>query len=434
MIEIGSLRSSTALRLSAQTSPRGPRYAILSRVSESQTVIRVVQWSPASAAPAMFSLTLWSGSKTVITTSETADNLPSDGPVDPPLSHSELPLPGEPPLATEDRSSAVFQRDDSVQPTDETPSTTPSTSDPQQSKTAASTNPTSLNVPEPRPRRISIRSSLSLLRRSTDYHERKSVSDAAHMQQKKHNVVWDFKRAIRSGPGSPSKSERRAKESAEIVRTLIIGPNSISPASKKSPLSKGQLDKVKSELAKPKSANKVISQLRNLDLVANGSVPLPVAPKPSQPPVNGKNHGPIHAVCLDETDEDVEKHHFAQLKSDVPSEAMDLFVTESVVTANMDSINSILGNLHIVDLVGTDFGFGQPTTGQGILAGAVPTAETVLTGIKLLTPQLMSLGYVTGQAIMPDHKGKSVTHTYVDPNLTLPRCIPSDRQNVGSHL
>jgi len=382
----------------------------------------------------MFSLTLWSASKTVITTTETADSLPSDAPADPPLSPSELPPSGEPPLATEDGSGPVPQRDDSVQPTDETQSTTPSTSDPQQSTTAASTNPTSLDVPEPRPRRISIRSSLSLLRRSTDYHERKSVSDTAHMQQKKHNIVRDLKRAIRSGSGSPSKSERRAKESAEIVRTLIIGPNSISPASKKSPLSKGQLDKVKSELAKPKSANKVISQLRNLDLVADGSAPLPVVLKPSQPHTNGKNHGPIHAVCLDETDEDVEKHHFAQLKPDVPSEAVDFFITESVVTANVDSVNSILGNLRIVDLVGTDFGFGQPTTGLGIFAGAVPTAETVLTGIKLLTPQLMSLGYVTGQSIMPDHKGKLITHTYVGPNLTLPRCIPSDRQNVGPHL
>jgi hypothetical protein len=244
------------------------------------------------------------------------------------------------------------------------------------------------------------------------------MSDSAHAQQKKHGIVYDLKRALRSNPGSPSKSERRAKESAEIVRTLIIGPNSISLASKKSQaLSKGQLNKVKSELAKPKSANKVISQLRNLDLVTDESAPLPVTPIPGQPPTKGKSHGPIHAVCLDETDEDVEKHHFAQLKPDIPSEGVGFFVTDSVVTANVDNVSSILGNVHIVDLVGSDFGFGQPTTGQGVFAGAVPTAETVLTGIKLLTPQLMSLGYVTGQSIMPDHKGKSVTHTYLVPPI-----------------
>lgn len=113
-------------------------------------------------------------------------------------------------------------------------------------------------------------------------------------------------------------------------------------------------------------------------------------------------------MCLDETDEDVEKHHFAQLKPDAPSETVGIFVAESVVTANVDSVGSIFGNLHIVDLVGTDFGFGQPASDQGILAGAVPTAETVLTGIKLITPQLMSLGYVTGQSILPDHKGKLI--------------------------
>jgi len=107
---------------------------------------------------------------------------------------------------------------------------------------------------------------------------------------------------------------------------------------------------------------------------------------------------------LDGTDEEVERQHFAQLKPDAPSETANLFA-ESVVTANVDSIGSMLGSLHIVDLVGTDFGFGQPTTDQGILAGAVPTAETVLTGIKLITPQLMSLGYITGHALLPDHKG-----------------------------
>ena len=40
VIEIGYLRSSNALRFSAQTSPRGPRYAIPSQVSGSQTAIR----------------------------------------------------------------------------------------------------------------------------------------------------------------------------------------------------------------------------------------------------------------------------------------------------------------------------------------------------------------------------------------------------------
>lgn len=353
----------------------------------------------------MFSLTLWS-TKTVITTTEAPDNLPSDTPIDPSLSSSALSLPEEPRYTTEGDRSAVSQRDDSVQPIAETPSPTAPSTDLRQPITATSTNPTTLEAPGPRPRKMSVRFSLSLLRRSVDHHQ-KPMLDVAHVQQKKHGIVCDLKRAIRAGYATSSKSEKRAKESAEIVRTLIIGPSSISPASKKpQALSKVQLKKVKSELTKPKSANKVIFQLRNLDLVTNPSV----TDVFSQP--TGKRRGPIHAVCLDKTDEDAEKYHFAQLKPDAPSEAANLFA-ESFVTAGVDSISLTLGNLHVVDLVGIDFGFGQPTTGQGILAGAVPTAETVITGIRLITPQLMSLGYITGQAILPDHKGKLFTHTHL---------------------
>ena len=358
----------------------------------------------------MFSLTFWSTSKAVVTTSEAPDSSSSDAPANQSLSLSELPLPMEPHSTTEDDINTVPQRDNSVQPTEETQSTTPSP-DTQQPTAATSTKPTTLEVPEPHSRKTSIRSSLSLLRRSTDHHQHKPMLDAVHVQQKKHGVLYDFKRAMRSHSGSLPKSEKRAKESAEIVRALIIGPNSISLASKKpQALSKVQLNKVKSELAKPKSANKVISQLRNLDLVTGASASLPVADISNQPTAAGKRRGPIHAVCLDKPDEDVEKQYFAQLKPDVPSETVNLFA-ESVVTANVDSVSSILGNLDIVDLVGIDFGFGQPTTAQGVLAGAVPTAETVLTGIKLITPQLMSLGYVTGQTLLPDHKGELITHS-----------------------
>ena len=352
----------------------------------------------------MFSLTFWS-TKTVVTTAEAPDNFPSDAPVNPSLSPSALSLPGESHSTTEDDSNAVSQQDGSVQPMKVASSTTTSSSSgPQQPTTATSVNPTTLEASGPRLRKISIRSGLSLLRRPADHHQQKLMLDTTHVQQKKHGIVHDLKRAIRARSATSSKSEKRAKESAEIVRALIIGPRSISPASNKSrALSKVQLEKVKSQLAKPKSANKVIFQLRNLDLVPSPSPPSSVTETSNRP--TSKRRGPIHAVCLEETDEDVEKHHFTQLKPDAPSDAAD-FLAESVVTAGVDSISSTLGDLHIVDLVGTDFGFGQPTTGQGIFAGAVPTAETVMTGIKLITPQLMSLGYITGQAILPDHKGK----------------------------
>lgn len=348
----------------------------------------------------MFSLTFWS-TKTVVTTSEAQDKLPSDTPADPSLSPSALTLPKDPHPITGNDGSEASLRDHPTQSTAEIPPTTVPSPDPQPPATATSIT---LGASEPRSRKMSIRSSLFLSRRPA-HHQPKPMLDAAHVQQKKHGIVCEFKRAIRARSTTSFKSEKRAKESAEIVRALIIGPNSISPTSTKpKALSKVKLEKVKSELAKQKSANKVIYQLRNLDLAAYASSQSPVSDGFGQPAIKDKRRGPIHAVCLDKTDEDVEKQHFAQLKSDTPSDAGELFA-ESLVTANMNGTNMTLGNVNVVDLVGSDFGFGQPADGQGILAGAVPTAETVITGIKLITPQLMSLGYITGQAILPDHKG-----------------------------
>ncbi|CAL1716161.1 unnamed protein product [Somion occarium] len=57
-----------------------------------------------------------------------------------------------------------------------------------------------------------------------------------------------------------SRSEKRADESAIIIRTLIVGPSGIVPISAKTkPLSEAKLAKVKSELVRPKSANKGVS-------------------------------------------------------------------------------------------------------------------------------------------------------------------------------
>jgi len=50
-------------------------------------------------------------------------------------------------------------------------------------------------------------------------------------------------------------------------------------------------------------------------------------------------------------------------------------------------------------------GLGQAGDESGLLAGALPTAETVMNGIVQITPQLMALGYATGKTIIPDHHG-----------------------------
>ncbi|KAF5321964.1 hypothetical protein D9619_001817 [Psilocybe cf. subviscida] len=189
-----------------------------------------------------------------------------------------------------------------------------------------------------------------------------------------------------------SKADKRAKEGALNVRAIIIGPTT--PASPKlsTDQAKPQLNKVKSQLTQAKSANRLILQLRQLP--ANDQVP------------DDKSHsqkGPIHAVCLEHPDAEEHQLHFEKLcqpnSSNSPAFA-------GVVTAPFDAITEAFRDMKLIDLVNSpDFGLGQPGDGEGILAGAVPTAETVINGIKQITPELMALGYATGRAITPDHSG-----------------------------
>ena len=80
----------------------------------------------------------------------------------------------------------------------------------------------------------------------------------------------------------------------------------------------------------------------------------------------------------------------------------------------------LFDDLNIVDLVATpDLGFGQPGDGKGLLAGAVPTAKTVMNGVMQLTPQLMALGFATGKAITPDHTGMSIRCSSFSPIPTI---------------
>ncbi|KAF5393524.1 hypothetical protein D9757_000576 [Collybiopsis confluens] len=184
-----------------------------------------------------------------------------------------------------------------------------------------------------------------------------------------------------------SNSDKRAKQSALLVRGLIVGPTSSSP--KVSPVvAKPQMNKkLKSQLMEPKSATKIISHLRQLSADAEDTQPA----------------GPIHAVCLNYTETEMHEKHL----SNVPVTEQETALTFSIMNnAHLGAITSMFNELHIVDLVkAPDFGLGQPGDGDGILAGAIPTAETVINGIEQVTPQLMALGYATGRAIFPDHTG-----------------------------
>lgn len=241
--------------------------------------------------------------------------------------------------------------------------------------------------------------------------ERKVALSGLMEQEKKRHVSDDrTKRFFKT-----SRSEKQAKESALIVRSLIVGPSGITPPNAKTkPVSKAKMEKVKSQLLQPKSANRVIAQLRTLpssdQLVVVGTEL--AGQKITTPPSS-----PIHAVCLSYTDAEAYDRHFSRLKEDTNGTqnlgteeksvtvAAAVEVVSGVATASIAQLTSLFENLRIVSLITADFGLGQPGDGPGILSGALPTAETVLEGVQQITPQLMALGYATGKVILPTHVG-----------------------------
>lgn len=175
-------------------------------------------------------------------------------------------------------------------------------------------------------------------------------------------------------------SDRRARDTAAMVRSLIVGDHEMvdGRAKRSKPLSKSDLARVKAQLLEPKSANKIIEHLHEMSL--------------SSTDTGSANTGPIHAVCLDAIDKEVHEQHFVQLGS--------------VATATVTALSDTLANVHLVDLLAAPgMGFGAPASSPGLLAGAVPSAEAIIDGLQQITPQLLALGFATSKAILPDHKG-----------------------------
>ncbi|KAE9411532.1 hypothetical protein BT96DRAFT_870247 [Gymnopus androsaceus JB14] len=222
------------------------------------------------------------------------------------------------------------------------------------------------------------------------HEERKpALSEIREHEKKEHAAAALSKRLAK--PLS-TNSDRRAQQSAMLVRGMIIGPTSSSPMLS-SAVAKPQMSKLKSQLMQPKSANKIIAHLRDLSVDSgDGS--------------HAKRSGPIHAVCLAYTDSEEDDIHFSKLDSapaSGPKVASFFAVTSS---APVEALSTMFNEMHVIDLLKvSDFGLGQPGDGPGLLAGALPTAETVINGIEQITPQLMALGYATGRAIVPDHTG-----------------------------
>jgi hypothetical protein len=209
-------------------------------------------------------------------------------------------------------------------------------------------------------------------------------------------------------PLTPNSADKRAKQSAVLLRSLMIGSSSISPTASKTTraVSKPQLNKIKAQLMQPKSANRVIAQLRVLPVGDD-------ATKGTSKDVQSR--GPIHAVCLEYTEEQADHEHFARLAQDAedcgePSHAaVAPMAVPNVATASVSTITDMFQHMNIINLINTpDWGLGQPGDGQGLLAGALPTPETVMSGVQQVTPQLMALGFATSRAITVDHQGAFV--------------------------
>lgn len=229
-----------------------------------------------------------------------------------------------------------------------------------------------------------------------------------------------------------SRSEKRARESALVVRELIVGPfaapSAALPKSSKvavtaassSPSNHAQkIQKVKAQLLEPKQAKKVIAHLRQLP---SSDVPVVVGRTSSGSEIKAVPHGPIHAVCLPYTDTEAHERHFAQLdtvEATVPSPKVSpRLVSRSLELANavsgitsvtatsLEKLKHIFKDINVVSLLSVpNWGLGQPGDQPGILAGAVPSAKAIVEGVEEITPQLMAMGYATGKAVLPSHDG-----------------------------
>lgn len=213
-------------------------------------------------------------------------------------------------------------------------------------------------------------------RYSEPIHTQPRVLSKAHEKDKKSLATKAFTiRALQS-----KTSDRRAMDTAVMVRSVIVGDHEMvdGRAKRSKPLSKSDVARVKAQLLEPKSAKKIIDHLHTMSA--------------SSTDTRSANTGPIHAVCLDAIDKEVHEQHFVQLGS--------------VATATVTAVSDALANVHLVDLLAVpDMGFGAPASSPGLLAGAVPSAETIIDGLQQITPELLALGFATSKAILPDHKG-----------------------------
>ena len=235
------------------------------------------------------------------------------------------------------------------------------------------------------------RFSLRLLNITRRDQEVQNTALPAVQEQDKRNDFFMFSNKV-------SRADKRARNSALALRSLIVGPTSTFASQNTPALTTPNLANIKSQLLQPKTANKVIANLKEL----------PACDDPLLDDKSGAK-GPIHAVCLAYTDAEADALHFSKLTQLSGDRERGIAVTgvPSMFSVPVDKIAALFNDMHIIDLINApDFvGLGQPGDGPGILSGALPTAETVIEGVERITPELMALGYATGKAVMPDHSG-----------------------------
>jgi hypothetical protein len=203
-------------------------------------------------------------------------------------------------------------------------------------------------------------------------------------------------------------SKKKAKESAVVVRSLILGPTGTASPKVTRNVARPQLTKIKSQLVEPKSARRIIAELHTLPTLGEETVTTKtVGGSGLQRHGASGNVAPIRAVCLEHTDAEADRLYFSKLKGVVGND-MDssLAPFAALGSASIDSLVGLINDIHVVDLVTSpDLGLGQPGNGSGLLAGALPTPETVMKGVEQITPQLLALGFAIGKSILPEHKG-----------------------------
>lgn len=237
-------------------------------------------------------------------------------------------------------------------------------------------------------RRFSLRS-LNFSR--TDQEGAKPALSAIQEQQKQDNAPKPSTKPVLK----ISSSDRRAQNTALALRSVLVGPISTIALQTTSVVAKPNLSNIKSQLMDPKTANKLIAQLKKLPASDN---PLH-AQKPGA-------QGPIHAVCLAYTETEADVLHFSKLISSTERGLTASTNLSGVISGSVEKLTALFKEMNIVHLINApDLGLGQPGDGEGILSGAVPTAQTVIEGVQQITPELMALGYATGKAITPDHSG-----------------------------